>query len=94
MTREQVAVKICWSQIVWLAGIINVVAMLPQLWQIISTHKTESLSLGMFWIYFWIQVALSLQGFFRRDKMLMWCMGFSAMVSATIITAILYIRHF
>jgi len=68
--------------------------MLPQLWQIISTHKTEGLSLGMFWIYFLIQIALSLQGYFRRDKMLMWCMGFSAFVSVTIITTVLYYRHF
>jgi uncharacterized protein with PQ loop repeat len=94
MTREEVAERIRWSRIIWLAGIVNVGAMLPQLWQIIKTHETKGLSLGMVGIYFFIQIAFSLQGFFRRDKMLMWCLGLSALVSAIIISMVVYLRHF
>ena len=91
-TREEVARKIRWDSIIWTAGLVNVGAMLPQLYQIVTTRNVESLSLGMFVIYFFIQVAFSLQGFFRRDKMLMVCLGLSAVVSATIIGLVLVIR--
>jgi uncharacterized protein with PQ loop repeat len=63
-------------------GLVNVAAMLPQLYQLVTTHKTEGLNVLMFWIYLIIQIAFSLQGFFRRDQMLMWCLGLSALVTA------------
>ena len=91
-TREEVARKIRWDSIIWTAGLVNVGAMLPQLYQIVTTWNVESLSLGMFVTYFFIQVAFSLQGFFRRDKMLMVCLGLSAVVSATIIGFVVYLR--
>ena len=91
-TREEVARKIRWDSIIWTAGLVNVGAMLPQLYQIVTTRNVESLSLGMFVIYFFIQVAFSLQGFFRRDKMLMVCLGLSAIVSATIIGLVVYLK--
>ena len=92
MTRDEVAKAIRWNSIIWTAGLVNVGAMLPQLHQIITTRKVEDLSLGMFVIYFFIQVAFSLQGFFRRDKMLMVCLGLSAVVSAIIISLVVYLR--
>jgi len=88
MTRESVAQLIHWNLIIWAFGIVNVVAMLPQLAKLVRTKETKGLSTGMFWIYFWIQVAFSFQGFFRRDEMLMWCLGLSAVVSITIIVLI------
>ena len=93
MIREEFARKIHWSKIVWTFGLINVMAMLPQMWQLIHTRETIGLSLEMFVLYFVIQIAFSLQGFFNRDKMLMWCLGLSAAVSATIISTIVYLRH-
>lgn len=92
MTREKIAKKIRWDSIIWTAGLVNVGAMLPQLYQIAKTRSVAGLSLGMFVIYFFIQVAFSLQGFFRRDKMLMVCLGLSAVVSATIIGLVLFLR--
>lgn len=92
MTREEVAKKIRWDVIIWTAGLANVGAMLPQLYQIIKTRNVEGLALEMFVIYFVLQVAFSLQGFFRRDKMLMVCLGLSAVVSAIIISLVLYLR--
>lgn len=94
MTRDEFAAKIRWPFIIWLAGIVNVAAMLPQLYEIVKTWSVGGLSLSMFVIYFFVQVALSLQGFFKRDKMLMVCLGLSAIVSATIIGLVVYIRHF
>jgi len=92
LTREQIAKKIRWDGIIWTAGLVNIGAMIPQLYQIIKTRSVEGLSLEMFVIYFFIQVAFSLQGFFRRDKMLMACLGLSAAVSAVIIGLVLYLR--
>ena len=93
MTREQVAEKIRWPFVIWLAGLVNVGAMVPQLIEIIRIQKTEGLSLAMFAIYLVIQIAFSLQGFFRRDRVLMVCMALSACVSAVIIALILFLRH-
>ena len=92
MTREEVAKKIRWDVIIWTAGLVNVGAMLPQLYQIFKTRNVEGVSLEMFVIYFFLQVAFSLQGFFRRDKMLMVCLGLSAVVSAVIIGLVVYLR--
>lgn len=94
MTREDVAKKIRWPFIIWLAGLVNVGAMLPQLAKIIQTKSTEGLALEMFVIYFLIQVAFSLEGYFTRNKMLMVCLGLSALVSATIISLVFYLRYF
>ena len=85
MTREQFAEKIGWSKIIWFMGLVNVAAMLPQLYQLITTRQTQGLNVGMFWIFLAVQVAFSLQGYFRRDQMLMWCLGLSATVSTAII---------
>lgn len=93
MNREQFAEMIYWSWIIWAFGIINVGAMLPQLIQIIRTKMVEGLNLSMFGIYLAIQVAFSLQGFFRRDTMLMVCLGLSAVVSLTIIILVKSIRR-
>ena len=86
------AKTIRWEIIIWTAGLVNVGAMLPQLYQIVTTRNVAGLSLEMFVIYFFLQVAFSLQGFFRRDKMLMVCLGLSAVVSAIIICLVLYLR--
>lgn len=93
MTREELAKKIRWSFIIWFAGLINVGAMLPQLVKIIQTKNTEGLALEMFVIYLLVQVAFSLEGYFTRNKMLMVCLGLSALVSATIISLVFYLRH-
>ena len=94
MTREKFAEKIHWKTIIWLFGLGNVVAMLPQTYQIITTWHVEGLSLGMFITYFVIQVAFSLEGFFSRNKMFMWCLGISSLISAITIGLILFIRFY
>lgn len=92
MNRDEFAKRIRWSWIIWLAGLVNVGAMLPQLWKIISTHNVSGLSPTMFWIYFWIQVAFSLEGYFKRNRMFVWCLGLSAVVSISIIISIYLYR--
>lgn len=92
MTREQIALKIHWRSIIWVAGLVNVVAMLPQLIQILRTQETAGISTTMFWIYFVIQIAFGLEGYFTRNKMFMWCLGLSALVSALNLFFIYYFR--
>lgn len=94
MSREEVARKIRWSFVIWLAGLVNVGAMLPQLVQIAKTWNIEGLALQMFVIYFLVQVSFSLEGYFKRNRMLTVCMGLSALVSLAIITLVVYIRYF
>lgn len=94
MTRDLIAKKIHWSFIIWLAGMVNVTAMLPQLVRIIRTRDIEGLSLAMFVLYFLVQVAFSMEGFFKKNGMLMVCMGLSAVVSGMIIVLVTYLRHF
>jgi uncharacterized protein with PQ loop repeat len=92
MTREDVARKIHWRTIIWIAGLVNVVAMVPQLIQILITHDVRGLSVGMFAIYFCIQTAFALEGYFTRNRMFMVCLGLSAAVNATVITLVLRLR--
>ena len=94
MTRDLIAKRIHWSLIIWLAGMVNVTAMLPQLVRIIRTRNIEDLSLAMFVLYFPVQVAFSVEGFFKKHRMLMVCMGLSAVVSGMIIVLVTYLRHF
>lgn len=94
MTRDLIARRIHWSLIIWLAGMVNVTAMLPQLVRIIRTRNIAGLSLAMFVLYFLVQVAFSVEGFFKKNRMLMVCMGLSAVVSGMIIVLVTYLRHF
>ena len=85
MTREEVARRIGWKHIIWTAGLVNVVAMLPQTWYLFRTHETAGLAIEMIFIYLAVQTAFCLHGFFKRDKMLFWCLGSSAVVSTVTI---------
>jgi uncharacterized protein with PQ loop repeat len=91
MTREEVSLLIHWPTIIWLFGIINVGGMLPQLIKLVRTKETKGLSVGMIYIYMFVQISFSLEGFFQRNDMLMWCLGISALVS--LITIILYYSY-
>lgn len=93
LTREQFAEKIRWPYITWFFGILNVTAMTPQLLKLLQTHETKGLALEMFILYGVIQIAFALDGYFKRNKVLMVCLGLSAIVSATIIGLILYYRQ-
>jgi len=93
MTREAVATMIGWSWIIWTVGLINVGAMVPQLIKLIKTRKTEGLSMGMIVIYFGIQIAFMIEGYFSYNEMLRVCMGFSAVMSLVIILMASIIRR-
>ncbi|MBP9821930.1 MAG: hypothetical protein KBC81_00555 [Candidatus Pacebacteria bacterium] len=87
MTREEFALMIHWHQFIWLAGVINVGAMLPQLIKIVRTKDVAAISPGMFWLYMILQLSFSVEGFFTHNDMFMWCMGLSAFVSLVILIA-------
>lgn len=94
MKREEFAERIYWPWLIWFFGIVNIVAVLPQFIQLWLTRKTEGLSLTMVTLIFLVQIAYSLQGFFRRDAMLMWTIGLAGLVSAATILSALYMRYF
>ncbi len=85
MNREEIAAKIRWVWIIWVFGFVNIVAMLPQLYKIIAARSVQGISREMFGIYFLIQVAFSLEGYFKRNRVLMVCMSLSAFISGIII---------
>lgn len=91
MTREEVAQKIHWSRIIWLAGWVNITAMLPQLYTLISTRSSAGLNLKMIWIYLGTQMCFSIHGFFQRDRILMITLGLSAVVSITTLLVAYYL---
>jgi len=90
--REQVAITIRWEAIIWTAGILNAAAMLPQLIRLFTTKETAGISLEMFYIYGIIQIAFCLEGYFKRNAMLMWCLGLSAVVTTVTIATVYYLR--
>jgi len=92
MSREDFARKIHWGSIVWITGIVNVGEMLPQLFKLWETRVTEGLSVSMFTLYFVIQIAFCLEGFFKRNNMLFVCMGLSSSVTLSVIMSCLYMR--
>jgi|SaaInlStandDraft_5_1057022.scaffolds.fasta_scaffold205641_1 uncharacterized protein with PQ loop repeat len=92
MDRENLAKKIHWNWIIWTAGFVNIVAMIPQLWKVLETQKTESLSLGMVGTYLVLQIAFALEGYFSRSKVLLVSRALSAVVSVTLIAVVIYFR--
>jgi hypothetical protein len=68
-----VAKRVHWSFIIWLAGMVNVTAMLPQLVRIIRTRNIEGLSRAMVVLYFLVQVAFSIERVVRVMTMLGFC---------------------
>lgn len=92
MTREEFAERIRWPFIIWTMGFVNVLAMVVQLIALIQVKSTAGLSLGMLFMFFVLQIAFSLEGFFKRSTVLMVCMGLSAAVTASIIGYTLYLR--
>lgn len=93
MTREAFAALIHWNAIIWFIGLVNVGAMLPQLVKLIrKPESAEGLALGMYITYFIIQVSFALEGYFRRNTMLMVCMLLSACVSIVVILLICLFR--
>lgn len=94
MTREEFAEKIHWPVFMWFVSIVNMTSMCPQLWQIITTRKTDGLSLSMFFIVLFIQVSFGFEFYFARKKIMTLLMIGAALVSFSIISAIIYLRKF
>ena len=76
--------------IIWVAGLLNVAAMMPQVCKVLVTHAVRGLSVEMFGIILFIQIAFSLEGYFTRNRMLMVSCGLAALVTSTMICLIKY----
>lgn len=92
MTREQFAERIHWSAIIWLIGIVNPFFMIPQLFGVWMTGKTEGVSIITLCILVILQWGFGLHGFFLRDKPLMLSNGAAGFVSLITTLSVLYSR--
>jgi len=79
MTREIIAQAIHWSTIIWIAGLLNPLMIVPQLLKIVRSGSTEGISLGFFSILCGLQSAFSVHGFFIRDDLVMISNGLAAL---------------
>jgi uncharacterized protein with PQ loop repeat len=93
MTREQVAQKIRWVWIIWVVSVINPLMTLPQLVQLWKTHETAGLSFGFLGILLFVQAGFSLQGFFTRDRFIMYSNGLAGAMTLVTILSALYFQH-
>lgn len=92
MTREKLARQIHWHSLVWGAGLLNPLMILPQLYQIWTTKEVAGISLAFLLILAFIQSTFSLHGFFTRDKMIMWSNGVTAFTTVLVILSVFYFR--
>lgn len=92
MNRDDLANLIKWQWIITAIGILNVSAMIPQLFQLVKNWNANSLALEMFMIYLVVQVGLGLDAFFKRNLPVCICMAISGLISITIIIIVLIIR--
>ena len=77
---------------VWLAGFVNIIGLSAQLYTLISTQKSEGLSLLMCLFTLYIQFTYARLGQRDKNKSLMWCMYISFAVEMIIIIYTIYLR--
>lgn len=70
-------------------GVINPLFPIPQLYQIVTTGVTEGISIETFVLVVVIQATFSAQGYLRRDRVLFASNGIAALVSSSVVVAVL-----
>ena len=93
MTREELAAKLHWPKVVWFGGLVNVVALAPQLIKLIRTRETTGLAIEMFSIFLLAQLIFAVQGYFTRSKAQLITMLLSALETTAIILLITHLRN-
>ena len=94
MTREEVAMKIRWSMIIWTISIVNPLMTVPQLLAVWTTRETAGISIGFLTILLLVQSGFSSHGFFTRDRFVMASNGVAAMMTLATMLSVLYFRQF
>ncbi len=92
MTRDEFAKKFHWEKIIFLIGIVNALAVVPQLIQILKTQETKGLSIEMLFVFLFVQIGFTTHGYIMRDKALLYCIGLSAVINTATIASALYFR--
>jgi uncharacterized protein with PQ loop repeat len=85
MIKEVFAQSAAWKYFAWVVCIVGVGSMLPQLLKIILTRKVDDLSPLAFGIVYVSQLVYCVDGYFRRNRMLMVCMGSGSQITLAII---------
>ena len=81
-----------WPRVLAIAGVMNVIAFWPQIYDILTTHKVGGISIPMFVMFLFIQVAFGIQGWLTKSKEQMVSMLVSAVESTLIIALVWYLR--
>lgn len=83
-----------WAILYGVIVFMNPVAMLPQLFSVLTTRKIEGLSLSMFLIFVSIQTAVALGAIRALDWSLFVSMTVSAVETSVIVVMVIKIRYF
>lgn len=78
---------------VWLAGFVNIFALSLQLVELMNTHNSNGLSLGMCIGTLYIQFIYARLGQKEKNLSLMWCMYISFLLEIAIIVYVMKLRH-
>ena len=70
---------------VWIAGLVNVAALLFQLWTLIQTKDSRSISATMWFLFAYIEIILAIAGYKSKMWGQFWGMLLSMFVSLTMI---------
>ena len=81
-----------WPWVLGVAGLMNILAFLPQIYQIATTHVTAGVSIPMFWMFLFIQITFGVQGWLTGSRTQTISMLASALESVTVIGLITYLR--
>lgn len=92
MPREDFAKRIHWKFIIWLLGITNPFVMVPQLSVLLTSGRTEGVSILTLVILMCLQAGFSAHGFFLRDRPLMFSNGSAALVTLLTAMVTIYFR--
>ncbi len=85
MKREEIARRVGWKYIAWAVCVLGIGSLLPQLNKMVVTRQVNDLSPLAFWIIFANQAIYCADGFLKRNRMLMVCMGLASLITLAII---------
>ena len=78
---------------VWLAGAVNVIALLAQFYTLLAESSSKGYSITMGSLMLYVQITYALVGRKNKDKGLEVCMWLSALINIAIIVTATILRH-
>jgi uncharacterized protein with PQ loop repeat len=92
MTRDEFVRKFHWNKIIWVVGIISVVALVPQPLKILQTHSVKDISLSMFLMLIIVQAGFATEFYLKKSWGPMICQSICAVLSMLTVGLVLFYR--